>query len=194
MISLEEKIGIWKGMPQDTPEQQLWADNYYDEELMPLALKRFAQRYGRRPLPEYYGMILLLGADWSEVAFQVGLLSPQNIHVICTKDHMTQYRQLVNALQLEEESCLCTTITPGDMASLYRVMKKQHDIWDSVGKSAVDITGGTSESSVAAAMAAAVFGMDVYQLEMLYAPDVVRHEPGTEHMLQIPLPESVLGD
>lgn len=191
-MTLSERIRIWRGMPQDTPEQQLWADNYYDNELMPRALQYFAHHYGRRQLPKYYGMILIMGSAWEELAFNVGLLSPENIHVICTRERLSQYRQLVQNLQLEEDRCICTTIPDGDMASLYRVIKKQHDIWDSVGRCAIDITGGTLESAPAAAMAAAVLDIDVYRLIVQKNSELGRHEPGSERMLRILPVQSVL--
>lgn len=185
MIPLEEKIGIWRGMPTATAEEALWADNYYRDELVPLALKRFAKRYRDKQFPEYYGMILLLGSAWEDLAFNVGLLSPQNIHVICRKENMPVYRNLVDNLQLEEDRCLCTTLADGDVASLYRVIKKQHDIWDSMGPSAVDITGGGLETLPAAAMAAAMLDMDVYRLDFEREPQDTRHKPGTERMIRI---------
>ena len=87
-MTLSERIRIWRGMPHDTAEEQLWADNYYDNELMPRALQCFARHYGRQELPEYYGMILIMGNAWEDQAFNVGLLSPQNIHVICTQEKL----------------------------------------------------------------------------------------------------------
>ena len=185
MIPLEEKIGIWRGMPTETAEETLWADNYYREELMPLALKRFARRYENETFPEYYGMILLLGSRWEDLAFNVGLLSPQNIHVICRKEDMPAYRHLVDNLQLEEERCLCTTIPEDGVSALYHVIKKQHDIWDSMGKSAVDITGGDVFTLPAAAMAAAVFDMDVYRLSFESEAKSRKHKPGSERMIRI---------
>ncbi|MDD6133750.1 MAG: hypothetical protein PUB49_03410 [Selenomonadaceae bacterium] len=77
MIPWEEKLSIWRGMPTETAEEILWADNYYREELVPLALKRFAKRYENKQFPDYYGMILLLGSSWEDLAFNVGLLSPR---------------------------------------------------------------------------------------------------------------------
>ena len=191
-MTLSERIRIWRGMPQDTAEEQLWADNYYDNELMPRALQYFARHYGRQRMPEYYGMILIMGNAWEDLAFNVGLLSPQNIHVICTQEHVLQYRQLVQNLQLEEDRCICTRILDGDIASLYRVMKKQHDIWDSMGRSAVDITGGTMESAPAAAMAATALDMDVYRLIVQKNSALGRHEPGSERMLKLLPVKSVL--
>ena len=185
MISLDEKNTIWHGLPTETAEQELWADNYYDEELMPLALRRFANRYGQKELPVYYGMILLLGNQWEDLAFNVGLLSPQNIHVVCSKGNMLQYRELIRNLRLEEERCICSTIPDEDAAALYRVIKEQYDIWESVGRSAVDITGGDQILQPAAAMAAAVLHMDVYRLSFEKNTKSRRHEPGTEQMLYI---------
>lgn len=193
MISLDGKNTIWHGMPNETPEQELWADNYYDEVLMPRALRRFANRYGKKELPAYYGMILLLGNRWEDLAFNVGLLSPQNIHVICSRENMLQYRQLVCNLQLDEESCICSTVSEGDAASLYRTIKKQHDIWESVGRSAVDITGGDPILQPAAAMAAAVLHMDVYRLAFERKAESRRHEPGTEQMLHIEPVQTAMG-
>ena len=70
MIPWEEKLSIWRGMPTETAEEILWADNYYREELVPLA-------YENKQFPDYYGMILLLGSSWEDLAFNVGLLSPR---------------------------------------------------------------------------------------------------------------------
>lgn len=192
MLSLREKLDVWHNLPLDTPEQQVWADTYYDTELMPLALKRFADKYRQQQLPEYYGMILLMGSSWEDLAFNVGVLSPQNIHVICTKENLPAYRRFKRNLRLEEDRSICTTLNAGDAASLYRVVKKQHDIWDSVGKSAIDVTGGDPVLSLAGAMAASVLDMDVYRLSSQRETPLSRHEPGTEHMLHIPAVHSVL--
>lgn len=192
MLSLREKIDVWHGLPLATPEQQVWADTYYDTELMPLALKRFADKYRQQKLPEYYGMILLLGNAWEDLAFNVGLLSPQNIHVICTKENLPAYRRLRQNLRLEEDRSICTTLNPGDTASLYRVIKKQHDIWDSVGRSAIDVTGADIEMALAGAMVSSALDMDVYRLVTQKATPLARHEPGTEHLLHIPSVQSIL--
>ena len=88
MISLIDKVGIWHGMPQDTAEQMVWADNYYDSELIPLAQKSFCLRYEEQAQgADYYGMFILLGDDWAKSAFIVRLLAPQNIHILYQKHH-----------------------------------------------------------------------------------------------------------
>lgn len=159
---------------------------------MPRALRRFANRYRKNKMPAYYGMILLMGDHWEDLAFNVGLLSPQNIHVICSKENVLQYRQLIHNLQLEEDRCFCSVISAGDTAALYKAIKKQHDIWESVGRSAVDITGGDLLLQPAAAMAAAVLRMDVYRLVFEKSAESKRHEPGTEQMLYIEPVQSVM--
>ena len=192
MIGLEDKKEIWLGLPQDTPEQQVWADNYYDTELVPMAQERFIGHHANEKKPSYYGMFLLLGTSWEQVAFNVKWLEPQNIHVLCGRNHDIQLSLLCHNLQLDEDSICVTTIQEGDAAALYRVIRKQHDIWDSMGRMAIDITGGSSLMRTAAAMAAAYLDIDVYRLESHYMPKYHRYEPGTEHMQRIPSVQSVL--
>ena len=143
MMSLSDKKEIWRGMPQETPEQQLWADNYYDAELIPMAQERFRGHYASEK-GDYYGLFLLMGPLWELSTFSVALFEPQNVHVFCRKEQALQVKLLQQNLGLDDGSLCCTYIQGEDIPSLYRVMKKQHDIWDSVGRTAIDITGGSA--------------------------------------------------
>ena len=148
MMSLSDKKEIWRGMPQETPEQQLWADNYYDAELMPMAQERFRGHYAAEKR-DYYGLFLLMGPLWELSTFTVALFEPQNVHIFCRKEQALQVKLLQQNLGLDDGSLCCTYIQGEDIPSLYRVMKKQHDIWDSVGRTAIDITGGSLPSAPA---------------------------------------------
>ena len=194
MISLGERNDIWLGMPQETPEQQLWADNYYNDELIPLAQEAFCTRHAQLALPEYYGLFVLLGPAREQAAFVARLLEPQNLQVICLQDYRAQYRQLVEHLGWDEERCLCTTVSRGDAASVYRVLHKQQAIWESMGRSAIDYTGGGQFLRLAAAQAAGCMGIDGYCLQVRYLEAQHRHLPGTEKLVTLPNVQAVLPD
>ncbi len=193
MISLTDKKEIWRNMPEDTPEQQLWADNYYDAELMPMAQAHFKNHYAAEK-KDYYGIFLLMGSAWELSTFTVSLFEPQNVHIFCRKEQALQVKLLQKNLGLDEGSLCCTYIQGEDVSSLYRVMKKQHDIWDSVGRSAIDITGGTATIAAAAAMAATYLDIDVYRIESQYLAKYHHHDPGTEKLCAIPSVQSVIGE
>jgi len=192
MMSLSDKKEIWRGMPQETPEQQLWADNYYDAELIPMAQERFRGHYASEK-GDYYGLFLLMGPLWELSTFSVALFEPQNVHIFCRKEQALQVKLLQQNLRLDDGSLCCTYIQGEDIPSLYRVMKKQHDIWDSVGRTAIDITGGSALAAPAAAMAAACLDIDVYRIESQYLPAYHHHDPGTECLCRIPAVTSVIG-
>ena len=194
MISLREKVDIWQGMPQETPEQQLWADNYYDQELIPMAQRAFCERHASMEVPDYYGLFVLMGPAWERSAFVVRLLEPQNIHIICLKEYMGQCRALLRNLGWEEERCLCTTVSRGDAAGVYRIMKKQHDIWESVGQSAIDYSGGGKEMLLAAAQFAGRLDIDGYLVQPRYLEEQRRHMPGSEKLVRFPTVQSVFPD
>ena len=105
----------------------------------------------------------------------------------------SQVKLLQQNLGLDDGSLCCTYIQGEDIPSLYRVMKKQHDIWDSVGRTAIDITGGSALAAPAAAMAAACLDIDVYRIESQYLPAYHHHDPGTERLCHIPAVTSVIG-
>ena len=194
MVSLGEKNDIWLGLPTDTPEQELWAENYYDNELIPLAQEQFCEVHAGMSLPETYGLFVLMGASWEKAAFVVRLRGPQSIHVICYPQDLPQFHQLMRNLAWDDERCLCTRVNRGDAAAIYRVMKKQYDIWDSVGTTAIDYSGGSRSMMLAAAQAAGAMQLDGYAITSRYAETQRRHIPGTEKLLQFPSVTSVLPD
>lgn len=192
MISLIDKVGIWHGMPQDTAEQMVWADNYYDSELIPLAQKSFCLRYEEQAQgADYYGMFILLGDDWAKSAFIVRLLAPQNIHILYQKHHARQYSVLLDNLALEPDRIVCTEFSDGGYASVCRCIQRQADIWSSVGSMAIDITGGSLQSATAAAMMAGRCDIDLYRLDAHTERGALRHDPGTEELLSYPRLSSI---
>jgi len=192
MISLGEKNDIWLGLPQETPEQQLWADNYYDKELIPLAQDDFCARYTQAVPQTYYGLFVLLGPAWERSAFVARLLEPQNLHVICIQEYMAQFRRLVENLGWDEERCLCTTVSRGDTAGVYRVIHKQQAIWESMGQSAIDYSGGSQLLRLAAAQIAGTMSIDGYFVQTRYVEAQRRHLPGTEKLITLPRVQTVL--
>ena len=114
------------------------------------------------------------------------------MHIFCRKEQALQVKLLQQNLGLDDGSLCCTYIQGEDIPSLYRVMKKQHDIWDSVGRTAIDITGGSSLAAPAAAMAAACLDIDVYRIESQYLKEFHHHDPGTERLCRIPAVSDVI--
>ena len=157
MMSLSDKKEIWRGMPQETPEQQLWADNYYDAELMPMAQERFRGHYAAEKR-DYYGLFLLMGPLWELSTFTVALFEPQNVHIFCRKEQALQVKLLQQNLGLDDGSLCCTYIQGEDSSSL---------------------------AAPAAAMAAACLDIDVYRIESQYLKEFHHHDPGTERLCRI---------
>ena len=114
MMSLSDKKEIWRGMPQETPEQQLWADNYYDAELIPMAQERFRGHYASEKR-DYYGLFLLMGPLWELSTFSVALFEPQNVHIFCRKEQALQVKLLQQNLGLDDGSLCCTYIQGEDI-------------------------------------------------------------------------------
>jgi len=194
MLDLREKLKVWNDLPQDTPEQQLWADNYYADEILPRAQENFCGHYGTKNYPRYYGMFLLLGDHWEWSVFTPALMHPANIHVICNREASSQIRYIQENLQLDDDAVVWTEVKDQDTAALYRVMKKQHDIWDSMGRCAIDITGRSRVMGAAAAMAAERMNIDIYDIRAARNANWGRLQPGTETLIRIPSVTSVLGD
>ena len=140
-----------------------------------MAQERFRGHYAAEKR-DYYGLFLLMGPLWELSTFTVALFEPQNVHIFCRKEQALQVKLLQQNLGLDDGS-LCCTYIQGE---------------DSVGRTAIDITGGSSFAAPAAAMAAACLDIDVYRIESQYLKEFHHHDPGTERLCRIPAVSDVI--
>ena len=73
-INLEQGIEIWKSMPRNNSDELALADDYFDNELMPLSLEHFLATQKNKKQKDYYAMMLTLGTSWQPLALSIALL------------------------------------------------------------------------------------------------------------------------
>ena len=72
-INLEQGIEIWKSLPRNNSDELVVADDYFDNELMPLSLEHFLATQQDKKQKKYYGMMLTLGTSWQPLALSIAL-------------------------------------------------------------------------------------------------------------------------
>ncbi len=183
---LQRKIAVWQSMPRNNPSELAAADGFFDAQLMPLAKEKFCARAQKQKLPAYYGMILTLGTSWQPLALTLAALRPQRAHILCTKETAHLCERIRAFLALSEDSLSHTVIGRSDADAVFAAVRERHSAWAAHGACAMDITGGTKAMASAAAMIAAVLGIDIYYVESTYLPLYRRPLPGSERLERLP--------
>lgn len=195
-MTLENKIDelgkIWKSMPRNNAEEITAADNFYNEKIMPLSVKKFLDNYAIGT-GVYDLMFVTVGTSWQPVALSIMAKSPLNIVFMAT---VGVEQEIVNALSFMKKQ----NYKLGNYE--VKIVDKAHseDIINCVKstyikyapkKACIDITGGTKAMAAAAAMVSAKFDMDIFYVESYYLP-VYRHpEPGSECLVRLARPQDL---
>jgi hypothetical protein len=185
---IQEKITVWQSMPRNNAEELAVADGFFDTQLMPLAKEKFCAEAKKGTLPAYYGMILTLGTSWQPLALSIAALRPQYAHILCTAETAPLCEQIRTFLDLSEDYLSHTVVGRSDASAVFAAVRKRHGAWAAHGACAMDITGGTKAMASAAAMIAAVLGIDIYYVESTYLPLYRRPLPGSERLERLPNP------
>ena len=191
-INLEQGIEIWKSLPRNNSDELVVADDYFDNELMPLSLEHFLATQKDKKQKKYYGMMLTLGTSWQPLALSIALLKPEKILVMCTNDTFKLLERLKAFLGLTDELVKVVFVDRSESHDIFLAMKDFYDEYSSNGNICADITGGTKAMSSSAAMMAAVLGMDIYYVESRYLPLYRRPLPGSEELKALGNPRSIL--
>lgn len=189
---LTKKTEIWKAMPRNNAAELALADKFFDEELMPISLKMFAEKHSVHIKPEYDGMVLTLGTSWQPLALSISFLKPKKILFLCTPETLPQLDILVKFLNLPKECFACAHVGRSDSSLIYDTMFKWSKEFGAECRLCADITGGTKAMASAAAMMAAMLGMDIFYVESRYLPLYRRPEPGSEYLKQLENPQNFI--
>ena len=182
MLRLNEGIEYWKALPRNNQEELQVADDYFDEQLMPLSLELFLLTQQSKKKKSYYGMMLTLGTSWQPLALSISLLQPKKILVMYTEDTVWLLQKLKDFLQLDDSKITVALVNRSEADAIYSAMRDFYRDVHNSGDICVDITGGTKAMSSSAAMMAAVLGLDIYYVESKYLPLYRRPLPGSEEL------------
>ena len=191
-LNLEQGIEVWKSLPRNNIDELRVADDYFDNELMPLSLEHFSATQKDNKQKDYYAMMLTLGTSWQPLALSIALLKPQKILVMCTNDTFKLLDRLKAFLGLNDASVKVVFVDRSESYDIFHAMKDFYDENSAYGNICADITGGTKAMSSSAAMMAAVLGMDIYYVESRYLPLYRRPLPGSEEIKALGNPKSIL--
>lgn len=186
---LRDMINEWKEFPRNNMEELAIADEYFDNQLMPLSRDIFLETQQDKAKGNYYGMILTLGTSWQPLALSISLLKPQKLLIMCTQDTVAQLDKLKAFLKLDDEAYSIAIVDRGTSDDIFKAMRAFYGAYGSNGRFCIDITGGTKAMSSSAAIMAAVLGLDIYYVESKYLPLYRRPEPGSEELKALGNPQ-----
>lgn len=191
-IALEAGIKQWQSLPRNNAAELQVADDFYDNELMPLALQLFLDRQKEKITKTYFGMILTLGTSWQPLALSIALLKPKKILIMCTQETFPLLMRLKSFLKLNDDSVKVVFISRSDSCDVYYAVNEFYSEHSSQGNICADITGGTKAMASSAAMIAAFLGLDIYYIESRYLPLYRRPMPGSEELKTLANPRGIL--
>ena len=182
----------WKAMPRNNAEEITAADRFYNENIMPLSIKKFLDSYAIEA-GKYDLMFVTVGTSWQPVALSILAKKPHKVIFLTTADVEQEAINALNFMTKQNYALKDYQIVLVDKAASTSLLKKVWDIYAQIkpNKACFDITGGTKAMAAAAAMIASKLDMDIFYVESNYLP-VYRHpEPGSERMVQLDRPQDV---
>lgn len=192
--NLEMGIKEWQSMPRNNAAELEKADNFFDQQLMPMSLEHFLNSQQHIVNENYFSMALTLGTSWQPLALSIALLKPKKILIMGTAETMSLVELLQNFLKLDKDCIQCVVVDRSEPDDIYRAMNDFYECWGSFGKMCVDITGGTKAMASGAAMMAAVLDADIYYVESKYLPVYRRPLPGSEYLKALRNPRKLVQD
>lgn len=190
--NLEMGIKEWQSMPRNNAAELEKADNFFDQQLMPMSLEHFLNSQQHIVNENYFSMALSLGTSWQPLALSIALLKPKKILIMGTAETMSLVELLQNFLKLDKDCIQCVVVDRSEPDDIYRAMNDFYECWGSFGKMCVDITGGTKAMASGAAMMAAVLDADIYYVESKYLPVYRRPLPGSEYLKVLSNPRKLV--
>lgn len=177
MDDLETKNQIWQALPRNNPSELKFADDYFDQEIMPLDLQLFLNKHQSHE--KYYSMILTLGTSWQPLALSLALIKPQKILFLYTKEVAPLIDKIATFLNLSPASYTAQEVQRSQSTDIYIHINSFYAQYSSYGPCCIDITGGTKAMSSAAAMIGTVLNLDIFYMESQYIPTLRRPAPGS---------------
>lgn len=183
----------WKAMPRNNAEDIHAADEYYNQNIMPLSAEKFLSTYGNTT-KDYDLMFVTIGTSWQPIALSIMAKKPKHVVFLTTEGVKGD---ISTALSFMKKMGLPLTdyrIVIVDKSDSTKLITSVNGICSEVQpqNSCFDITGGTKAMAAAAGMVGAALNMEIFYVESNYLP-VYRHpEPGSERMVQLLRPQDVL--
>ena len=191
---LDEKTEIWMQMERKTPEQIETADNFYNQEIMPLVEEDYISRNRNKVDAAIKYLIVSVGNSCEPIILNIRLFQPEKIMFLCTKDSEHTLNQVVSYAQLLPDCYEKCMVIPVESDRCYQAIKRCYTEWGRPQKICIDFTGGTKAMSTAAAMAGSFANIQVVYVGSTWNPKLRKPIPGSETLYYISNPLSVFGD
>lgn len=191
---LDKKTEIWMQMERKTPEQIETADNFYNQEIMPLVEEDYISRNRDKVDTAIKYLIVSVGNSCEPIILNIRLFQPEKIMFLCTKDSEHTLNQVVSYTQILPDSYERCRVSPVESDSCYQAIKRCYTEWGRPQKICIDFTGGTKAMSTAAAMAGAFTNIQVVYVGSTWNPKLKKPIPGSETLYYISNPLLVFGD
>lgn len=188
-VELEKRAEKWQQMPRSSQAELLLADQYYDDQVLPLVAGKLCSEYGKSCGCDV--LFMTLGTSWQPLALSIMLHKPQYVVFLTTDDVASTVQNVMDFVNLSALKYVVELVDKGCSDKLISAVRKQYAMVPECCKCAFDITGGTKAMVAAGAMIAENLGMDVDYLENQYIPLLRRPKPGSEKLVRLTKPEQV---
>lgn len=192
--SLSERTRIWKSMPRGSEAARKEAEDFYDQEIMPLLSEVFTYRERSKVRKQYDLLILSLGFSYQPLALCISILKPRRVLFLPSPDTREFMDLVIETTKLKPSQYTYREVDPANTADIYQAVKEVYEEWGRPANVAVDPTGGTKAMAAGIAMAGVMIGADLVYVNSKYSPALRRPEPGSEHLTYLVNPYAVFGD
>ncbi|MBO8169044.1 MAG: TIGR02710 family CRISPR-associated protein [Thermoanaerobacteraceae bacterium] len=192
---LEEKTRKWSAFPRTTEEERNAAEEYYEQEIMPLLRELFVKREASKLGNRYEALILSLGTSWQPLVLSISAINPKKVLILYTEESRPLLDKVWAMTGLSAAQVETTQVDEQNPLEIYEAVKKAYERWGKPRHIAIDFTGGTKAMSGGCAMAGALIDADLFYVGyQRYMKDLRRPYPGSEQLVLIPNPYEVFGD
>ncbi|MFW5786934.1 MAG: TIGR02710 family CRISPR-associated CARF protein [Halanaerobiales bacterium] len=192
--NLSGKIVKWKKM-KDKSEDKKESANFYEEEIMPLAVSKFVKTQQKKYDKKYQLYIATVGRSYEPIIYSLLTLNPDKILFLVTEESEKKLDKIVKFTGIRISQFRHSLVDPNRPVEVYKEIKKIYTKRDKPQSVAIDFTGGTKAMTGGAAMAGSIIGADVfYVANNEYLPESRRPKPGSEYLVKVSNPYDVFGD
>jgi CRISPR-associated protein (TIGR02710 family) len=177
------------------------AQEFYDREVFPRVLDEVVPRERAKmglsgDEAGYEVMVLPLGTSPEPLIISLAVWRPRRVLLLPTAQSRPLVERVRREAGLSEEQVDVREVLPNDPLPLYTEIRNAYQRWGRPDRGAVDITGGTKVMAAGSGMAASALKFDVVYVwgKERYLEQYRHPEPGTEKVMRIENPLSVLGD
>lgn len=181
--SLAELAEYWRHLPRTTQAELLAADQYYDEQVLPLVAEKLCSECGSKATCDV--LFMTLGTSWQPLALSILLHGPQYVVFLATDDVADTVRIVLDFVNRPALRHAVEVVDKGYSDRLIAAVRKQYAALPKSSVCCFDITGGTKAMVAAGAMIAEELGMQVDYIENEYIPLLRRPKPGSEKLVRL---------